>query len=83
MPIDGNTTVRGNVIEQAQQGVLLECRSGSQAGCNAGTTRVTGNTIGGRVRDLGGTIRQVNVTAGALVYTGLQAQTTLDGNVFA
>jgi Right handed beta helix region len=81
--VDGNTTVRGNVIEQAQQGVLLECRSGSQAGCNAGTTRVTGNTIGGRVRDLGGTIRQVNVTAGALVYTGLQAQTTLDGNVFA
>jgi hypothetical protein len=81
--VDGNTTVRGNVIEQAQQGVLLECRSGSQAGCNAGTTRLTGNTIGGRVRDLGGTIRQVNVTAGALVYTGLQAQTTLDGNVFA
>jgi hypothetical protein len=80
--VDGNTTVRGNVIEQAQQGVLLECRSGSQAGCNAGTTRVTGNTIAGRVRDLGGTIRQVNVTAGALVYTGLQAQTTLDGNVF-
>ena len=81
--VDGNTTVRGNVIEQAQQGVLLECRSGSQAGCNAGTTRLTGNTIGGRVRDLGGTIRQVNTTAGALVYTGLQAQATLDGNVFA
>jgi hypothetical protein len=81
--VDGNTTVRGNVIEQAQQGVLLECRSGSQAGCNSGTTRLTGNTIGGRVRDLGGTIRQVNVTAGALVYTGLQAQATLDGNVFA
>jgi hypothetical protein len=81
--VDGNTSVRGNVIEQAQQGVLLECRSGSQAGCNAGTTRLTGNTIGGRVRDLGRTIRQVNVTAGALVYTGLQAQATLDGNVFA
>jgi hypothetical protein len=81
--VDGNTTVRGNVIEQAQQGVLLECRSGSQAGCNAGTTRLTGNTIGGRVRDLGGTIRQVNTTAGAVVYTGLQAQATLDGNVFA
>jgi hypothetical protein len=81
--VDGNTTIRGNVVEQAQQGILLECRSGSQAGCNAGTTRVTGNTIGGRVRDLGGTIRQVNVTAGALVFTGLQAQTTLDGNVFA
>jgi hypothetical protein len=81
--VDGATTVRGNVIEQAQQGVLLECRSGSQAGCNSGTTRLTANTIGGRVRDLGGTIRQVNTTAGALVYTGLQAQATIDGNVFA
>lgn len=81
--VDGNTTVRGNVIEQAEQGVMLECRSGSQAGCNAGTTRVTGNTIGGRVRDLGGTIRQVNTTAGAMVYTGLQAQATIDANVFA
>jgi hypothetical protein len=81
--VDGNTTVRGNVIEQAEQGVMLECRSGSQAGCNAGTTRVTGNTIGGRVRDLGGTIRQVNTTAGAMIYTGLQAQATIDANVFA
>ena len=81
--VDGDTTIRGNVIEQAQQGVTLECRSGSQAGCDAGTTRLTANTIGGRVRDLGGTVRQVNTTAGALVYTGLQAQATLDGNVFA
>jgi Right handed beta helix region len=81
--VDGDTTIRGNVIEEAQQGVLLECRSGSQAGCNAGTTRVTANTIGGRVRDLGGTLRQVNTTAGALVFTGLQAHATLDGNVFA
>jgi Right handed beta helix region len=81
--VDGDTTIRGNVIEQAQQGVTLECRSGSQAGCDAGTTRLTGNTIAGRVRDLGGSIRQVNTTAGALVYTGLQALATLDGNVFA
>jgi hypothetical protein len=81
--VDGATTLRGNVIEQAEQGIMLECRSGSQAGCNAGTTRLTANTIGGRVRDLGGTIRQVNTTAGALVYTGLQAQATIDGNVFA
>jgi len=81
--VDGTTTLRDNVIEQAQQGVMLECRSGSQAGCNAGTTRLTGNTIGGRVRDLGGTIRQVNTTAGTMVYTGLQAQATLDGNTFA
>jgi Right handed beta helix region len=81
--VDGDTTIRGNVIEEAEQGILLECRSGSEAGCNAGTTRVTANTIGGRVRDLGGTFRQVNTTAGALVFTGLQAQATLDGNVFA
>jgi hypothetical protein len=81
--VDGTTTLRDNVIEQAQQGIMLECRSGSQAGCNAGTTRLTGNTIGGRVRDLGGTIRQVNTTAGTMVYTGLQAQATLDGNTFA
>jgi hypothetical protein len=81
--VDGDTTVRGNVIEQAEQGVLLECRDGPQAGCDAGTTRVTANTIGGRVRDLGGTIRDVNITAGVLLYRGLQAQTTIDGNDFA
>jgi hypothetical protein len=81
--VNGSAIVRGNVIEQAQQGVLLECRSGSEAGCDAGTTAVTGNTIGGRVRDLGGTIRQVNTTAGALLYTGLQAQAAFDSNVFA
>jgi hypothetical protein len=81
--VNGNTVLRGNVIEQAQQGVLLECRSGSSAGCNAGTTVVTANTIGGRVRDLGGTVRQVNTTAGAMVYTGLQAQAAFDSNVFA
>jgi hypothetical protein len=81
--VNGNTVLRGNVIEQAQQGVLLECRSGSSAGCNAGTTALTANTIGGRVRDLGGTIRQVNTTAGAMVYTGLQAQGAFDSNVFA
>jgi hypothetical protein len=81
--VDADTTLRGNVIEQAQQGITLECRSGSQAGCNAGTTRLVGNTIGGRVRDLAGVVRQVNTTAGTLVYAGLQAQALLDGNVFA
>ncbi|HEX7299155.1 MAG TPA: hypothetical protein VF257_09110 [Solirubrobacteraceae bacterium] len=81
--VNGTTILRGNVVEQAQQGILLECRAGSQAGCNAGTTIVTGNTIGGRVRDLDGTLRQVNVTAGALVFTGLQARTAFDANVFA
>jgi hypothetical protein len=81
--VDGATTLRGNVIEQAQQGVLLECRSGSSAGCNAGTTTLAGNTIAGRVRDLGGVVRQVNTTAGAMVYTGLQAHAVFDGNVFS
>jgi hypothetical protein len=80
--VNGDTTLRGNVIEQAQQGVELECRAGSEAGCDAGTTRLTGNTIAGQVRDLGGALRQVNATAGALVYTGLRAQVTIDGNVF-
>ena len=50
--VNGDTTLRGNVVEQAQQGVLLECRAGSQAGCDTGTTRLTGNTIAGQVRDL-------------------------------
>jgi hypothetical protein len=81
--VNGATTIRGNVIEQAQQGVLLECRSGSQAGCDSGTTLLTGNTIAGQVRDLSGTVRQVNTTAGVLVFTGLKAATTIDGNAFA
>jgi hypothetical protein len=81
--VNGDTTLRGNVIEQAQQGVLLECRAGSQAGCDAGTTRVTDNTIAGQVRDLSGTVRQVNTTAGVLVFTGLRAVATIDGNAFA
>jgi hypothetical protein len=81
--VDGDVTLRGNVIEQAQQGVLLECRSGSEAGCDAGTTRLTGNVVGGRVRDLDGSVRQVNTTAGVLAFSGLQAQTTIDASVFA
>jgi hypothetical protein len=81
--VNGNTTIRGNVIEQAQQGVLLECRAGSQAGCDTGTTRVTDNTIAGQVRDLSGTVRQVNTTAGVLVFTGLKAAATIDANAFA
>ena len=80
--VNGETTIRGNVIEQAQQGVLLECRGGSQAGCDAGTTLLTGNTIAGQVRDLSGTVRQVNTTAGVLVFSGLKAATTIDANAF-
>jgi hypothetical protein len=79
--VNGVVTIRGNVVEQAQQGVLLECRAGPQAGCAGGTTRITGNTFGGQVRD--GAIRQVNVTAGALLFTGLRAAATIDGNAFA
>jgi len=81
--VNGDTTLRGNVVEQAQQGVLLECRGGSQAGCDAGTTRVIDNTIAGQVRDLSGTVRQVNTTAGVLVFTGLKAAATIDANAFA
>jgi hypothetical protein len=81
--VNADTTIRGNVVEQAQQGVLLECRGGSQAGCDTGTTRVIDNTIAGRVRDLSGTVRQVNTTAGVLVFRGLKAITTIDGNAFA
>lgn len=81
--VDANVVLRGNVIEQAQQGVLLECRAGSEAGCAAGTTLLSGNVVGGQVRDLDGTVRQVNTTAGVLVCSGLQAQTTITGNAFA
>ena len=80
--VNGDTSLRGNVIEEAQQGVLLECRSGPRAGCDTGTTLMTANTIAGQVRDLSGTVRQVNTTAGVLVFTGLKATTTIDGNAF-
>jgi hypothetical protein len=81
--VNGNVTLRGNVIEQGEQGVLLECRAGSEAGCDAGTTLMTGNVVGGQVRDLGGAVRQVNTTSGVLVYNGLQAPATIAANVFA
>jgi hypothetical protein len=81
--VNGNVTLRGNVIEQGQQGVLLECRAGSEAGCDAGSTLLTGNVVGGQVRDLGGAVRQVNTTSGVLVYNGLQAPATISANVFA
>jgi hypothetical protein len=44
---------------------------------------VTDNTIAGQVRDLSGTVRQVNTTAGVLVFTGLKAAATIDANAFA
>jgi hypothetical protein len=51
--------LRGNVVEEAQQGILLECRAGLQAGCDTGTTLLSANTVAGQVRDLGGVVRQV------------------------
>jgi hypothetical protein len=81
--VNGATVLRGNVIEQAQQGILLECRAGPQAGCNSGTTLLTDNTIAGQVRDLDGTLRQVNITAGALLFSGLRAVATIADNTFA
>jgi hypothetical protein len=57
--VNGATVLRGNVIEQAQQGIVLECRAGPQAGCDTGTTLLASNTIAGEVRDLGGTLQRV------------------------
>jgi hypothetical protein len=81
--VNANVVLRGNVIEQGEEGVMLECRAGSEAGCDAGATTLTGNVVGGQVRDLGGTVHQVNTTSGVLVYNGLQAPATISANVFA
>ena len=81
--VDGNTTLRGNVIESARQGFLLECRSGVDAGCAAGTILVQHNTVGGSVHGLSGTPTAVNSTAGVLLFDGLPARVTVDANVFA
>ena len=81
--VNGNTTLRGNVIESARQGFLLECRSGIDAGCAAGTILVQHNTVGGRVQGLSGTLTAVNSTAGVLLFDGLPASVTVDANVFA
>jgi hypothetical protein len=81
--VNGDTTLRDNVVEEAQQGFLLECRAGPQAGCDAGTTTIAGNTIGGEVRDLAGVLQRVNATAGVLVFSGLRAAATIQGNAFA
>jgi hypothetical protein len=81
--VDGNTTLRGNVIESARQGFLLECRSGVDAGCAGGTILVQHNTVSGRVQNLSGTLSAVNSTAGVLLFDGLPARVTVDANVFA
>jgi hypothetical protein len=81
--VDATTILRGNVVESSQQGFLLECRAGSSAGCASGTIRVEGNTVAGRARDLSGTMRNVNTTAGVLVFEGLRAQVTIADTLFA
>jgi hypothetical protein len=81
--VDGNTTLRGNVIESARQGFLLECRSGADAGCAAGTILVQHNTVAGRVQGLSGALTNVNSTAGVMLFDGLPARVTIDANAFA
>ena len=56
--------LNGNVVEVADQGIELECRSGfvsDTAGCGAGAYRLTNNTVGGAVM-FGGRRAQVNTT---------------------
>jgi parallel beta-helix repeat protein len=81
--VDATTVLRGNVIEAAQQGFLLECRSGASAGCASGTILLQDNTVNGRMRDLSGVMRTVNTTAGVMAFTGLVAQVTIVDNLFA
>jgi hypothetical protein len=81
--VNGDVTVRDNVVEQAAQGILLECRAGPQAGCVSGSALLADNTIAGQVRDPAGLVRQVNTTAGVLMFGGLHARTTIDANAFA
>jgi hypothetical protein len=71
------------VIESSQQGVLLECRAGPDAGCASGTILLERNAVGGRVRSPSGVLTNVNTTAGVTVYAGLPAQVTIADNLFA
>jgi parallel beta-helix repeat protein len=81
--VDATTILRGNVIESSQQGFLLECRAGASAGCASGTILLQDNVVGGRVRDLNGSLTNVNRTAGVLLFAGLPAAVTLSHNLFA
>ena len=81
--VNATTILRGNVVESSQQGFLLECRAGSQAGCASGTILVQGNTVNGRARDLAGVMRNVNTTGGVVVFEGLAAPVTIADNLFA
>jgi hypothetical protein len=81
--VDATTILRGNVIEASEQGFLLECRAGASAGCARGTILLQDNVVGGRVRDLGGSLTTVNRSAGVLLLSGLPAAVTLSHNLFA
>ena len=81
--VDATTILRGNVVEASEQGFLLECRAGASAGCARGTILLQDNVVGGRVRDLGGSLTTVNRSAGVLLFSGLQAAVTLSHNLFA
>jgi len=81
--VDATTILRGNVVEASEQGFLLECRAGASAGCAAGTILLQDNVVGGRVRDLAGSLTAVNRTAGVLLFSGLPAAVTLTHNLFA
>lgn len=81
--VDATTILRGNVVEASQQGFLLECRAGASAGCAAGTILLQDNVVGGRVRDLAGSLTAVNRTSGVLLFSGLPAAVTLTHNLFA
>src|SRR6185436_10547569 len=52
--VDATTILRGNVVDSAQQGFLLECRAGDSAGCADGTILLQDNTVAGGVRNLAG-----------------------------
>ena len=81
--VDATTILRGNVVDSAQQGFLLECRAGDSAGCADGTILLQDNTVAGGVRNLAGAMTNVNTTAGVLVFTGLQARVTIADTLFA
>ena len=81
--VDATTILRGNVVDSAQQGFLLECRAGDSAGCADGTILLQDNTVAGGVRNLAGAMTNVNTTAGVLVFTGLHARVTIADTLFA
>ena len=58
------------------------CRAGASAGCARGTILLQDDVVGGRVRDLGGSLTTVK-RRGVLLFSGLQAAVTLSLDLFA